>query len=244
MRPNFRTTSLVAFTVLSLALDARAATEKVAFSGFSSSESFTQAQVDALEDLVTTELTKRSQRPVIGRGDVVAMIGFEQQRLLLGCEESSCMAEIGGALGVRWLVSGTLARLGRETVLSLKLIDLTSAAVVARTTRRAPGEDRLADQSEGAVAELVAVSPLAPKAEGKPATIVVSGLAAVAIGAAVVFGMQAIQAADRWRAATDDTAWTTAKREAEGFGSASTAAWIVAGAAGAGALGLGVFTTF
>ena len=27
------------------------------------------------------------------------------------------MAELGGAFGVRWLVSGALARLGRETVL-------------------------------------------------------------------------------------------------------------------------------
>jgi hypothetical protein len=39
------------------------------------------------------------------------MLAFEKQRQMLGCADSGCIAEIGGALGVDYLVSGKVTRL-------------------------------------------------------------------------------------------------------------------------------------
>jgi len=39
------------------------------------------------------------------------MLAFEKQRQMLGCADSGCIAEIGGALGVDYLVSGKVSRL-------------------------------------------------------------------------------------------------------------------------------------
>jgi hypothetical protein len=39
------------------------------------------------------------------------MLAFEKQRQMLGCTEAGCIAELGGALGVDYLVSGKVSRL-------------------------------------------------------------------------------------------------------------------------------------
>src|SRR5262245_20571431 len=37
---------------------------------------------------------------VIARSDIEAMLGLERMKDMLACEDTSCMAQIGGALGV------------------------------------------------------------------------------------------------------------------------------------------------
>lgn len=60
---------------------------------------------------------------VITPADVSAVLGLERQRQLMGCAESSCLAELGGALGVDYIVRGTVAVLGSSTAITLSLVD-------------------------------------------------------------------------------------------------------------------------
>lgn len=55
---------------------------------------------------------------VIAKSDIASMLSLEQQKQVLGCDTdaSSCLAEIGGALGVKRVVAGSLGRVGRRTL--------------------------------------------------------------------------------------------------------------------------------
>lgn len=82
-----------------------------------------------------SELDRIGAFQVITSEAIRSMLAFEKQRQMLGCADASCMAELGGALGADWLVSGKVTRLaaagGVPETLSL---DLTLTAV--RTGQR------------------------------------------------------------------------------------------------------------
>lgn len=93
----------------------------------------------ALGALVAARLGETGAFEVITQDDVRQMISFDKLKTALSCdEEASCLAEIGGALGVGWLVSGTLAEVGGVAVLSLSLVDIERARVERRETITAP----------------------------------------------------------------------------------------------------------
>src|SRR5438309_10896318 len=68
--------------------------------------------------LLGTELAHASSLEVISPRDVVALLGVERERQLLGCSESSCMAELGGMLAARYVVTGSLAKTGGIYIVS------------------------------------------------------------------------------------------------------------------------------
>src|SRR4051794_4567099 len=52
--------------------------------------------------------------------DIAQVIGLERQRQLLGCaDETSCLAELAGGLGVDAVLSGSLARTGSYITVTL-----------------------------------------------------------------------------------------------------------------------------
>ena len=60
----------------------------------------------ALGEALTQELSRRGFFEVISAGDIRALLGVERQRALLGCSDSSCTAELSGALGARFVLQG------------------------------------------------------------------------------------------------------------------------------------------
>jgi TolB-like protein len=95
---------------------------------------------------------------VISQSDVAAMIGFEKQKQMLGCaEDSGCLAEIGGALGVDYVLSGQVGQIGSRYHLSLQLLDSRKAKVASRVARFSErDDDALAAAAQAAVADLIA----------------------------------------------------------------------------------------
>lgn len=89
-----------------------------------------------LTELVLEALLTRHRLPALGPSDLKDMLNAEQQRQLLGCEDSRCLSELAGALGAARLVSGLVGRLGELYVVSLKLVDLSSAQVLSRASKR------------------------------------------------------------------------------------------------------------
>jgi hypothetical protein len=66
---------------------------------------------------------------VITPTDIGAALGLERQKQILGCTESSCLAEIGGAMGADYIVHGEMAALERDTALTLTLTDTHGQAL-------------------------------------------------------------------------------------------------------------------
>lgn len=85
---------------------------------------------------------------VTTRSQIAAVLGFESQRQLLGCSDSSqaCLAELAGALGVDGLITGSLNRTSRGAfVVTLTVVGALDGRTVASASHRAGDEDGLYD---------------------------------------------------------------------------------------------------
>jgi hypothetical protein len=76
---------------------------------------------------------------------------------MLGCtEEASCVAEIGGALGVEYVVVGSLGRIGALFRLDMKVVETSKGRVRARTGESVEGrEEKLVASVQRAVHRLL-----------------------------------------------------------------------------------------
>ncbi len=118
-------TRLIAFVWLSCAARLAAAGEptKVAVLELKAT-GIDEAIAKNLTELFTSEAGQVPGFKVIGHTEVQDMVGFEIQKQTMGCSDASCFAEIGGALGVDFVVSGTIGKVGETFVVNLRLIDI------------------------------------------------------------------------------------------------------------------------
>jgi len=117
---------------------------KVAVLEFSAKKGASADLADMLADLVANAIRSLERHQVIGVSDIKSMIGFEQVKDKLGCDDTSCLVEIGGALGVDYIVVGNFGRLGNQFLVNLKLINPRKARVDAGISRQiAGGEENL-----------------------------------------------------------------------------------------------------
>lgn len=109
-----------------------------------------------LTDIITTEVAQLDRFDVIGKSDIAAMIGFQKQKQLLGCsEDSNCIAEIGGSLGVEYVLTGQVGRLGSKYRISLLLVEARKAKVVSRAAGTCnANDDELPDKAHETVTAL------------------------------------------------------------------------------------------
>ncbi len=153
--------------------------------------------------------------------EVATVLGMERQKQLLGCEESSCVAEIANALGVDGLVMGDIAMLGSSYQVNLKVIEAQSGKKLATFSAMVSSEAEVVTTITEAVEKLAnEVStalgrPLGVKKGGpKPVTPVrlakywwaPAVLAAVGVGLTVV---GAVNAADAKNHLLNDVPFTT-----------------------------------
>ncbi len=127
--------------------------------------------VEGLSALLASEVARRPNLIVIAGSDLRALVGFERQKALLGCTESSCIAELAGALGVAYLVSSEVSKVGSTWLLSLTLLDANRAMAQGRLTRKAYSDDQLVDESSNAVDELLGALPGAGTAAPRSAEV-------------------------------------------------------------------------
>jgi hypothetical protein len=135
-------------------------------------------------EAITTEVLRRGFFDVMSQRDIATMLGVERQKQLLGCSDAqgSCLTELVGALGARFVLSGTLARLGDAYQLTLTALDTQKAQPLGRTTRLAKDLATLQAQIPYAVAEATATPPPAPPSKILPYTLVGAGATAVVMG--------------------------------------------------------------
>ncbi len=112
---------------------------------------------DGLSALLASEVARRPALAVVSGADLRAVLSFERQRQLAGCATTGCAAD----LGVAYLVTSEVSKVGSSWLLSLALLD-ARATSVSRLTRQAGAVDGLLAALPGAVDELLA--PLGPRA--------------------------------------------------------------------------------
>jgi len=103
-------------------------------------EGYSEKTAIALSDVVTAEVARHSTCSVLSRTEIRSILSFEAEKQLLGCDDESCLAELAGALGVDFLISGSLGKVGDSTVLTLRNINLRTLTVERRLTDTFAGE--------------------------------------------------------------------------------------------------------
>ena len=110
-----------------------------------------------LNELLLTEFQHARRFEVFGQADITNMLGLEIQRQLAGCADESCLAEVGGALGVDRAVFGSLGLIDDVFLFNLKLVNLQTARVEARVSESVTGgEAKLIQTARAAVATILA----------------------------------------------------------------------------------------
>jgi len=134
-------------------------------------------------------------RPLVHTSEELRTLSdVEARRTLVGCDDgsSTCIAELAGALGARYVVSGTLGRLEGDVVLQLSLLDTSTTRTLSRGNVTRTSVSALATAVPAVVDELlrplVPADDVTPAAVGGPSAALIGGgaLASVGVVAAVV----------------------------------------------------------
>lgn len=115
------------------------------------------SRAELLSEIALTEASAVKAYDVIGKSDIVSMLGFEKQKAVLGCsEDSACLAELGGALGVDLVLVGSLGKIGNLYRLDMKLVDARKAKIRGRIGVNVEGqEEKIVAATQRAVRSLL-----------------------------------------------------------------------------------------
>ena len=72
-------------------------------------------------------------------------MGMKQMNSALGCDDVSCAAEIGGALGARYMLTGSVGKLGSKLNISLILFDTEQVKVISRVRQKVDNRKQIDD---------------------------------------------------------------------------------------------------
>lgn len=150
---------------------------------------------------VTEELTTLGTHDVLSTRDIQSMIDTEAEKQAAGCDgNSSCLAEVAGALGAAVVVAGETTIMGSGFVVQLTLLEPHAARVLARGSARAATEEGIPDAAR--VAARAMMDPHEPVPW--PVPTLVSGAVGVVVGGALVgVGLLPVLAANNARENAD-----------------------------------------
>lgn len=108
-----------------------------------------------LTDLVTARFSDQKAFTTLSGEDIRKLLQIEGEKQVLGCEEGeSCLEEIAGALGARFVVYGRISSLGDVLVLQLNLFDAKAGKPLKREVLQANDLGAFATSVETAVHQL------------------------------------------------------------------------------------------
>ncbi|MCC6808772.1 MAG: PEGA domain-containing protein [Deltaproteobacteria bacterium] len=123
---------------------------------------FVAVEVDASAALAFTQLVAaelaRAGLETVSSKDVAALISLEERKQLLGGYDARASDQVAGLLNARYVVAGSIGKLGAKLLVTAQLLDHASGIVVNRTTQEAKNVDALAAAAEPLVRALLAES--------------------------------------------------------------------------------------
>lgn len=95
-----------------------------------------------LNELLLNEFHQQGKLEVVGSSDITSMLAHEESRRMFStCDDNSCLAEIGGALGVQLLAVASLGAVGEQYVFNIKILDVSRAKVLSRASELMDRDD-------------------------------------------------------------------------------------------------------
>lgn len=157
-----------------------------------------EQEVKILNALVVQALSRHRDLAVLSSADIRQMVDLAAEQQTVGCDTTSCLAEVAGAMGAAYVVYGQAGRLGDVIVVQLNLFDSATGVAVGREKVETSDMGGLPKLIEPAVDRLVAgLVRTAPEPRAAPEAaddvtvlpwVVAGGGAALAAVAAVGVG--------------------------------------------------------
>ena len=146
-----------------------------------------------IRDEITVVMSRDERLDVMSSEDLRRVVTVEAEKNALGCSnDESCLAEIGQALGARYIVHGSVAVLGSSTIIHLTLVDTDAGRAVARETAETKTTDELLPLLRAALgrvrARMLGEAPPTPAPQAGLSGLATLGLVA---GGAGVLGLAA-----------------------------------------------------
>lgn len=191
-----------------------------------------------MEEQMANEVGKTGRYSVIGRDDINRMLDSLQTKQMMGCSEIACYVEIGGAMGADLMIAGTMDRVGSTVMISVKLINITSAEVLAREseTIRRPSPEEMVNAATALVERMF--SPRRPNRQWMWVTACAGGASLVT--GAIVLGVGAGKVLNAQGLVTDSTSRRVTYTEFDDLNSTGKTMEIVGGVLLGVGVGLGV----
>jgi len=187
----------LAFVVVLFAVNAFAEKAKLAVISLKPGGGLDESVASAMTDAVAAEVNARGFFEVMSSNDIQTLLGVERQKQLLGCsdERGSCLTELAGAAGARFVLSGSVAKLGDVFQLNLTTLDSRTAQPICRSTKLAKDIASLRRLLAFAVAEATGTPLPPPPSRVLPFTLIGVGAAALVAGGIVGFFALSTEAA-------------------------------------------------
>lgn len=165
------------------------------------SKVFDAGTTTTIGGLVTSELAGDTRLDIIASDDVERLAALEGDRQNVGCTDNSCLAELAGAIGARYVVFGDVGKLGDVVIVQLNLFDSQTAQALTRVTVQANSMSELPGALQPRVHELAAplLSSTTSPAAGTSQKVAASGSfnalpwVFIGAGAAAIVGGGAIE---------------------------------------------------
>jgi hypothetical protein len=141
-----------------------------------------------LSGVVSALVAENEQLEVLTSSDVRRMTELEASKQQMGCDESSCLAEIAGALDARYVFFGDVGRLGADYVVNISLFDSEKTSAVGRVSVKVPKLDEGRARLRQPLSELLAPFGGLPPDDSTSPLVVAGGITAVS-GASLAIGL-------------------------------------------------------
>lgn len=112
---------------------------KIAVLDLKGSDSVPKELRESVGSLIPEALDGLGPFKAISKQDIEQMLALEAMKESVGCSDVACLAEIGGALGADYMVTGSLIRVEQTYMLQLQLLNIRTSRPEQRLTREYTG---------------------------------------------------------------------------------------------------------
>ncbi|MEM6730348.1 MAG: hypothetical protein AAF658_02260, partial [Myxococcota bacterium] len=106
-----------------------------------------ESVTSVLDELLIVSMDERSPHRIVSMADINALLDHEQLKDALGCDDVTCATEIGGALGVDFIVTGQAGILGDTLVVTLHQVRVADQTSESRSKATVLNEPSLYPQA-------------------------------------------------------------------------------------------------
>ncbi|MDP2340518.1 MAG: hypothetical protein Q8O67_06155 [Deltaproteobacteria bacterium] len=144
--------------------------------------------VRIVRDSLVVHLSRMGNLEVLSSDDLRRVADLEAQKQTLGCSDSSCLAELAGAVGARLVVFGNVGQLGQVTQINLSLLDVADAQVRSRESIELTSLEEVPNSVRAAADRMFGVAAPVPETGWGPVPWIGIGTSVAGAVVGVAFG--------------------------------------------------------